>query len=73
LSVTAQKQKEVLAEDSESHAKVGAGWNGRRHRVAFQNEENCAYDAEMSDGDHRDAGTSQFDFAWPSESVVNFS
>lgn len=74
LSIAAQKQKAPLTEALENHTKAGTGWDGRRQRVTFQNEEGCVYDAEMdSDADRRDAGTSQFESAWLSGSVVNFS
>lgn len=74
LSIAAQKQKAAVSEELENHTMASTGWDGRRHRVTFQNEEGCAYDAKIdSDADCRDAGTSQFESAWLSATVVNFS
>jgi hypothetical protein len=56
LSVAAQKQREIVAEDSEHHAEANAGRHSRKHGVTFQNEGNGAYDAEMDcEGDRRNA------------------
>jgi len=74
LSVAAQKQKAVLAEDLEYNNKTSAGRHGKGRRISFQNEKPFAYDdVEMdSDGDRRNAGIVQFESATP-EPGVGFS